>query len=176
MNEAIVKAAAEKFEAVVREQLERVERMKAEKDFVDYDALDKLVIGICGGDGIGPVITKEAERVLKFLLEDEVTAGKVEFKEIDGLTIEHRAEVMKAIPDDVLAELKACHVILKGPTTTPRQGDKWPNIESANVAMRKELDLLQTSARSKFPKRALTGPSSAKTPRAHTHSAQRELT
>ncbi len=67
MNEAIVKAAAEKFEAVVREQLERVERMKAEKDFVDYDALDKLVIGICGGDGIGPVITKEAERVLKFL-------------------------------------------------------------------------------------------------------------
>ena len=31
MNEAIVKAAAEKFEAVVREQLERVERMKAEK-------------------------------------------------------------------------------------------------------------------------------------------------
>ena len=32
---------------------------------------------------------------------------------IDGLTIEHRAEVGKAIPDDVLAELKKCHVILK---------------------------------------------------------------
>ena len=155
MNEAIVKAAAEKFEAVVREQLERVERMKAEKDFVDYDALDKLVIGICGGDGIGPVITKEAERVLKFLLEDEVTAGKVEFKEIDGLTIEHRAEVMKAIPDDVLAELKACHVSLKGPTTTPRQGDKWPNIESANVAMRKELDLFANVRPVKVPEEGI---------------------
>jgi isocitrate dehydrogenase (NAD+) len=30
---------------------------------------------------------------------------------------------------------------LKGPTHTPEQGDGWPNIESANVAMRKELDL-----------------------------------
>jgi isocitrate dehydrogenase (NAD+) len=48
---------------------------------------------------------------------------------------------MKAIPDDTLAELKKCHVILKGPTTTPKKGDPWPNIESANVAMRKELDL-----------------------------------
>jgi isocitrate dehydrogenase (NAD+) len=32
-------------------------------------------------------------------------------------------------------------VILKGPTTTPRKGDPWPNIESANVAMRRALDL-----------------------------------
>ena len=155
MNETMIKEAAAKFEAVVREQLERVERMKNEKDFVDYDSLDKLIIGICGGDGIGPVITKEAERVLKFLLADEVEAGKVEFKEIDGLTIEHRAEVMKAIPDDVLEELKACHVILKGPTTTPRQGDKWPNIESANVAMRKELDLFANVRPVKVPEEGI---------------------
>ena len=44
---------------------------------------------------------------------------------------------LKAIPDDVLAELKKCHVILKGPTTTPHGG----TLESANVAMRRELDL-----------------------------------
>lgn len=155
MNEAMIKQAAEKFEAVIREQLERVERMKAEKDFIDYDSLDKLIIGVCGGDGIGPVITKESERVLKFLLADDVETGKVEFKEIDGLTIEHRAEVMKAIPDDVLAELKACHVILKGPTTTPRQGDKWPNIESANVAMRKELDLFANVRPVKVPEEGI---------------------
>ncbi len=136
-----VQEALTKFEAVVREQLARVDRMKQEKEFIDYSKLDTLVIGICGGDGIGPVITHEAERVLRFLLKDEVAAGKVEFKEIDGLTIENRVAVMKAIPDDVLEELKACHVILKGPTTTPRAGDPWPNIESANVAMRKELDL-----------------------------------
>lgn len=141
MNEAYIKAATEKFEALVREQQARAERIKAEKDFVDYAKLDKIIIGVCGGDGIGPVITNEATRVLKFLLADEVESGKVEFKTIDGLTIENRAAAGKAIPDDVMAELKKCHVILKGPTTTPRAGDPWPNIESANVAMRKELDL-----------------------------------
>lgn len=136
-----IKAATEKFEKLLESQLARVERMKAANGFVDYSKLDKLIIGVCGGDGIGPVITRESSRVLRHLLADEVKAGKVEFRDIDGLTIENRAKVMKAIPDDVLEELKGCHVILKGPTTTPRAGDPWPNIESANVAMRKELDL-----------------------------------
>lgn len=141
-NEKIaIDEAVAKFRKLMEDQLERAKRIKAEKNFIDYQNLDKIVIGICGGDGIGPVITKESERVLRFLLKDEVESGKVEFKEIDGLTIENRAKCLKAIPDDVLEELKACHVILKGPTTTPRQGDGWPNVESANVAMRKELDL-----------------------------------
>ncbi len=141
MTDEMIKTSVEKFEKLLIAQQQRAERIKAEKDFVDYSALDNLIIGICGGDGIGPVITHEAERVLRFLLKDDVAAGKITFKEIDGLTIENRAAVGKAIPDDVLAELKQCHVILKGPTTTPRAGDPWPNIESANVAMRKELDL-----------------------------------
>ena len=131
--------------------LERVERINAAADFVDYDKLDKIVIGICGGDGIGPIITKASQTVLEKLLADRVAAGKVEFKVIDGLTIENRAAVGKAIPDDVLAELKSCHVILKGPTTTPRAGDPWPNIESANVAMRKELDLFANVRPVKVP-------------------------
>ena len=133
--------ATARFEQLVKDQLARVERMKAQKDFIDYKTLDPIIIGVCGGDGIGPVITGEARRVLEYLLADEVGRGKVEFRSIDGLTIENRAAQHKAIPDDVLQELKACHVILKGPTTTPRAGDPWPNIESANVAMRKELDL-----------------------------------
>jgi isocitrate dehydrogenase (NAD+) len=140
MNNGI-KEATEKFQALLESQLARVERMKAQKDFIDYSKLDKLIIGVCGGDGIGPVITKESARILKYLLADEVKNGRVEFRNIDGLTIENRAKAMRAIPDDVLAEIKKCHVILKGPTTTPRAGDNWPNIESANVAMRKELDL-----------------------------------
>ncbi|MEG0396768.1 MAG: isocitrate/isopropylmalate family dehydrogenase, partial [Oscillospiraceae bacterium] len=131
----------ERFSALMDTQRKRVADMRAQGDFINYAALDKIIIGICGGDGIGPVITNEAERVLRYLLKDEVESGKVEFKVIDGLTIENRAAAMKAIPDDVLSELKTCHVILKGPTTTPRAGDEWPNIESANVAMRKELDL-----------------------------------
>lgn len=136
-----IKEALAKYEALIREQLARNEKIKATKDFVDFEKLDKIIIGVCGGDGIGPIITKESARVLEYMLADDVKAGKVEFKVIDGLTIENRVAVMKAIPDDVLAELKECHVILKGPTTTPQAGDPWPNIESANVAMRKELDL-----------------------------------
>lgn len=150
-----VQAAAAHFAALVEQQLARVERMKAVKDFVDYSKLDQIIIGVCGGDGIGPVITNEAERVLKYLLEDEINTGKVQFREIAGLTIENRVACMQAIPDDVLEQLKQCHVILKGPTTTPRAGDPWPNIESANVAMRKELDLFANVRPVKVPEEGI---------------------
>jgi len=133
--------AAQKFEALVRDQLARVERLKGAEERPNYKALPQIVIGTVGGDGIGPAITAQAARILEFLLAEEIAAGKVLIRQIDGLTIENRIRVGKPIPDDVLAELKACHVILKGPTTTPQAGDGRPNIESANVAMRKELDL-----------------------------------
>ena len=133
--------ATEKFKKLLEEQLERVDRINASKESIDFSRLDKIVIGICGGDGIGPTITAASQKVLEDMLAKDVEAGRIEFKIIDGLTIENRAACNKAIPDDVLEELKSCHVILKGPTTTPRAGDPWPNIESANVAMRKELDL-----------------------------------
>ena len=140
-----------KYEELIKEQLERVEMLKQQEDFVNYDELETIVIGVAGGDGIGPSITGQAQRVLEYLLADEVKSGKVEFKVIDGLTIEKRAEEGAAIPSDVLAELKTCDVILKGPTTTPRKGDPWPNIESANVAMRKELDLFANVRPVKVP-------------------------
>ncbi|WP_303790598.1 isocitrate/isopropylmalate family dehydrogenase [Anaerotruncus colihominis] len=146
-----IKEAAEKFAALVQMQLERNERIKAEKEFTDYKSLDKIIVGVCGGDGIGPIITNEAARVLRHLLASDVKSGRIEFRTIDGLTIENRAAQRKAIPDDVLAELKKCHVILKGPTTTPRAGDPWPNVESANVAMRKELDLFANVRPVKVP-------------------------
>lgn len=155
MNEQNIKIALQKFEDLIKAQLDRVEKMKQQKDFVDFSTLQNIVIGVCGGDGIGPVITNEAHRVLKFLLADQEKAGKVTFKVIEGLTIENRAKVLKAIPDDVLEELKLCHVILKGPTTTPRAGDPWPNIESANVAMRKELDLFANVRPVKVPDKGI---------------------
>ena len=147
--------AVEHFKKLIEEQLARVERMKADAGFVDYAALDKLIIGVCGGDGIGPVISKEAARVLEYLLAGEVAAGKVEFRYIDGLTIENRVACGKAIPDDVMEQLKACHVILKGPTTTPQAGDGMPNIESANVAMRKALDLFANVRPVKIPEQGI---------------------
>ena len=137
----IIEAAKEHFGKVVAQQLERVERLKNEPDWVDYSSVSPIVIGMLGGDGIGPSISAETQTVLEHLLRGEVDAGKVEFRVIDGLTIENRAEKMQSIPDDVLAEIKECHVTLKGPTHTPEQGDGWPNLESANVSMRKELDL-----------------------------------
>lgn len=139
--EAEIKAAAEKYEQLLREQLARVDRMEADKSEKDFTRLEKVVIGVCGGDGIGPIICGAARDILEYLLEAEIRAGKVELRDIEGLTIENRIACGKAIPDDTLEALKACDVILKGPTTTPNAGDGMPNIESANVAMRKALDL-----------------------------------
>ena len=147
--------ACEKFRKLMESQLLRVEDMKAQGDFVDYAALDCIKIGVCGGDGIGPIISAQARRVLEFILADEVKAGKVEFKDIEGLTIENRIAKGKAIPDDVMAELKSCHVILKGPTTTPQKGSGMPNIESANVAMRKALDLFANIRPVKVPEEGI---------------------
>ena len=147
--------ACEKFRAILEKQLIRVEDMKAQGDFTDYAALKTIKIGICGGDGIGPTISKEAERVLKFILAKEEAAGRIEFITIDGLTIENRIAHGKAIPDDVMAALKSCDVILKGPTTTPQKGDGMPNIESANVAMRKALDLFANIRPVKVPEEGI---------------------
>ena len=139
--EQIIESAKEHFGTVLQQQLERVERLKEEGDWTDYSSVSPIIIGMLGGDGIGPSISEETQAVLAYLLRDEVASGKVEFRVIDGLTIENRAEKLQSIPDDVLAEIKQCHVTLKGPTHTPERGDGWPNIESANVSMRKELDL-----------------------------------
>jgi isocitrate dehydrogenase (NAD+) len=141
MDTKVLERAKEHFAKLVEEQLERVDLMKKGQDWVDYEKVKPIVIGVCWGDGIGPYICQQTQRVLEFLLKPELESGKVVFKIIEGLTIENRAKHNKAIPDDVLEELKQCHVILKAPTTTPRKGDPWPNIESANVAMRKALDL-----------------------------------
>ncbi len=150
-----IELAKEKFGKLLEQQLQRVAQMKEEGDFINYKELDKIIIGVCGGDGIGEAITAQAQRILEFLLADDINKGKIEFRVIEGLTIERRAEVQKAIPDDTLEELKKCHVILKGPTTTPRKGDPWPNVESANVAMRKELDLFANVRPVKIPEQGI---------------------
>ena len=130
-----------KIKQIMEEQLARVERMKANNTPIDFAALDKIIIGAAAGDGIGPVIMKSARAVLEKLLADEIASGKIEIRDIEGLTIENRVEKMQAVPDDVLEHIKQCHVLLKGPTTTPGKGDGLPNIESANVTLRRELDL-----------------------------------
>ncbi len=149
-NEAIQKAC-DAFAKLLEAQQQRATAMNQATDFVDYTKLDKIIIGVVGGDGIGPAITGEAQRILEFLLKGE----KVEFRVIEGLTIENRVANNKAIPDDVLGKIKECHVILKGPTTTPQKGDGLPNIESANVAMRKALDLYANVRPVKVPEQGI---------------------
>jgi isocitrate dehydrogenase (NAD+) len=148
-----IENAKDHFSKIINEQLERIEIMKTEGDWIDYLTLEPIIIGIIGGDGIGPEISKHAQTILEFILSEEQQKNKVEFRVIDGLTIENRAKVMKAIPDEILKEIKKCHVLLKGPTTTPRKGDKWPNIESANVAMRRYLDLFANVRPVKVPEK-----------------------
>lgn len=136
MNEYIDKAC-EQFRTLLEEQLARVEKMEKGAAAKDFSKMEKITIGLVGGDGIGPIIMKQAEAVVRKLLAEEIESGKVVLKTIDGLTIENRMALGQAVPDDVLAEIKSCDVLLKGPTTTPKGG----TMESANVTLRRELDL-----------------------------------
>ena len=127
--------ACEAFRILLEEQQARIANMNTEK--VDFSTKKRVTIGIVDGDGIGPVIMAQARRVLEKLLADEIAAGRVILKNIEGLTIENRLALGKPVPEDVLAQIKACDVLLKGPTTTPMGG----KMESANVTLRRELDL-----------------------------------
>ncbi|MBQ5809151.1 MAG: isocitrate/isopropylmalate dehydrogenase family protein, partial [Clostridia bacterium] len=139
--EAEIKACLEKYETILREQIARAERMEQDAGAVDFTKKEKIIIGLIGGDGIGPIIMESAKKVLELLLKDKIADGKVELRVIEGLTLENRLAKGQSVPDDVLAAIKACDVILKGPTTTPKGGTDAPDMESANVTLRRELDL-----------------------------------
>jgi len=150
--EDAINQAKEHFGNLLRKEYERINKIKNDTEFIYYSKISPIIIGVIGGDGIGPYITKEAQRILEYVLSNEVKQGKVKFHYIDGLTIERRIQVLKSIPDDVLEQIVKCHVLLKGPTTTPKAGDNMPNIESANVAIRKVLDLFANVRPVRVPK------------------------
>ncbi len=136
-NKDYIEKACEQFKSLMEEQLARQEKMEQGSAPKDFAAMDKITIGVCGGDGIGPIIMEQAERLLRKVMAEEIAAGRIILKQIEGLTIENRTALGKAVPDDVLAAIKECDVLLKGPTTTPKGG----TLESANVTLRRELDL-----------------------------------
>ena len=135
--EELIRASVAHFETLLREQLKRQETMEKGAAKRDYRQAEHITIGIIGGDGIGPIIVSEARRVLERLLKEEIASGRVELRDIEGLTLENRLARGKAVPEEVLAAIKGCDVLLKGPTTTPKGG----TLESANVTLRRELDL-----------------------------------
>lgn len=145
--------AQEKFADLIKSEYARIERMKADSEITNFSKLEKIVVGIMPGDGIGPIIMKEAIKVLNALIESEISSGKVEIRMIDGMTIENRAEKMQSLPDDIFEEIKKCHVLLKGPMVTPREGDPWPNLISANTMLRRELELFAAVRPIKIPEK-----------------------
>ena len=79
----IIDEAVEKFRSLMESQLARAKKIKEDKDFTDYDALDTIVIGICGGDGIGPIITKEKrESSCIFFLKMRSQAAKFSLRKL----------------------------------------------------------------------------------------------
>lgn len=136
-RENYIQRALYDFEMVLREQVDRADKMKDGGFYHCCDINKGITVGLAGGDGIGPVIMSQAEKLLEKLLHEEIKSGKFTIKKIEGLTIENRMALGKSVPDDVLAEIKECDVLLKGPTTTPKGG----KLESANVTLRRELDL-----------------------------------
>ena len=146
-----VKAAQEKFGELIQSEFERIEHMKADNEVTDFDKLEKIVIGVLPGDGIGPIIMKQALRVLNDLLEPEITGGRIEIREIEGMTIENRAAKLQSLPDEVFEEIKKCNVLIKGPMVTPRAGEPWPNLVSANSLLRRGLELFAAVRPIKIP-------------------------
>ena len=136
-----ISQAQEKFGELIQSEFERIERMKQDTEVKDFSKLDKIIVGILTGDGIGPIIMEQAVRVIKALIPEEIASGKVELRQIEGMTIENRAARLQSLPDDVFEEIKKCDVIIKGPMVTPRAGDPWPNLVSANSLLRRGLEL-----------------------------------
>ena len=137
----VVEAAQERFGNLIEEELQRIESMKNDHEVTDFSKLDKVIIGILPGDGIGPIIMKQALRVIQKLLKPELENGHVEIRMIEGMTIENRAAKQQSLPDEVFEKIKNCNVLLKGPMVTPRAGDPWPNLVSANSLLRRGLEL-----------------------------------
>lgn len=135
MEQQFIDQAVAHYRALLESQVQRAKRMKQAQEA--REKREKITIGTAGGDGIGPIITRQAQRALEALLREEIAAGKIELREIQGLTLKDRMAAGQAVPTETLAQIKACDVLLKGPTTTPSGGA----MESANVTLRRELDL-----------------------------------
>ena len=129
-----IELAVDSFRSLLESQAERADRLG---EGLSRRQGNATVIGLVGGDGIGPGIVSQAERALRKLLEAEIARGTIELRLIEGLTIENRLKQGQAVPEKVLSAIRECDVLLKGPTTTPSGG----TLESANVTLRRELDL-----------------------------------
>ena len=68
--EKIIEKAVNHYAALLKSQIERNNRIKENTDKTDFSKKEKIIIGICDGDGIGPVIMENAVLVLEKILEN----------------------------------------------------------------------------------------------------------
>ena len=155
ITEEQIKAAEARFGELIRAENARIEAMKQDSEVKDFSKLSHIKVGILPGDGIGPIIMEQAVRVVEELLKDEVASGRVELHEIPGMTIERRSELMESLPEDVMEECKKCDVLVKGPFVTPRPGDPYPNLVSANSLLRRGLNLFAAVRPIKMPDKGI---------------------
>lgn len=151
MTQENLKHAQEKFVALIENESKRIQRMKESQELTDFKNKEKIVVGIMPGDGVGPILMEQALRVLNELTGEEIKNGKIEVRTIEGMTIENRVAKMESLPADIIPEIKACDVLVKGPMVTPRAGDGLPNLVSANSLLRRELELFAAVRPIKIP-------------------------
>lgn len=151
MNNNSIETSLNAIKILIEEQISRAEKLNTSAEAVDFADKDIIKIGLIDGDGIGPIIMTSAMKVLEKLLADELASGKISFHRIKGLSLENRIAKQQTVPDEVMTEIKSCDILLKGPTTTPSKSDNLPNIESANVTLRRELDLFANVRPVKIP-------------------------
>ncbi len=147
--------AKEAFGKLIEEEFVRIDKMKRAQKAIDFKKEEKIVIGILPGDGIGPIIMEQALRVLNELAEEEIAAGKIEVRHIEGLTIENRVAKNESLPEDVFEEIEKCPILIKGPMTTPRAGDGLPNLVSVNSLLRRRLELFAAVRPIKMPDKGI---------------------
>ena len=78
MQKGMIDQACEAFRRLLEEQLARQERMEQGSAAVKFTAEKPVTIGVIGGDGIGPIIMRQARRVMEALLESANVAMRRE--------------------------------------------------------------------------------------------------
>ena len=151
ISESSVKAAQEKFGALIENESARIEKMKQGSMPTDFSKKEKIIIGVLPGDGVGPILMEQAMRVLGELVGKEIAEKKIEIRTIEGMDIATRVAKLESLPEDVKPKIKECDVLIKGPMVTPRAGDGLPNLVSTNSILRRELELFAAVRPIKIP-------------------------
>ena len=154
-REEMIERAKQAFGKLIEEDLDRIEGIRKAPPRKDFLHLSHVKVGIMPGDGIGPYIMKAALLVARKLLKKEIADQRVEFVPIKGMTIEERARQNKSLPPAVLEACKACDILVKGPFVTPRAGDRWPNLLSANSLLRRQLQLYAAVRPIRIPEKGI---------------------